>query len=159
MKQMVNLNFRWFMQTLLDRKDRMSMYHGLEIRVPFCDYRIAEYLYSVPWEYKDYHGREKGLLRYAMEGILPNEILYRKKSPYPKTHDPKYLQLVSAALRQVIGRKDAPIFALVPKEKLQQLLDMDFAWPWYGQLMSRPQTIAYMLQINFWLKHYHISVS
>jgi asparagine synthase (glutamine-hydrolysing) len=69
------------------------------------------------------------------------------------------LQLVSAALRQVIGRNDAPIFALVPKEKLQQLLDMDFAWPWYGQLMSRPQTIAYMLQINFWLKHYHISVS
>lgn len=156
MKQMVNLNFRWFMQTLLDRKDRMSMYNGLEVRVPFCDYRIAEYLYTVPWEYKDHQGREKGLLRYAMEGILPDTILYRKKSPYPKTHDPKYLQLVSDALRRVIETKDAPIFALVPKQRLNALLHEDFPWPWYGQLMRRPQTIAYMLQINFWLKHYGI---
>ena len=158
MKQMVNLNFRWFMQTLLDRKDRMSMYHGLEVRVPFCDYRIAEYLYCVPWKFKDYQGREKGLLRYAMEGILPQEILYRRKSPYPKTHDPMYLRLVSNELGQILGRNDAPIFALVPKDKLQQLLDMDFSWPWYGQLMARPQTIAYMLQINFWLEHYHITL-
>ena len=76
MKEMVNLNFRWFMQTLLDRKDRMSMYHGLEVRVPFCDYRIAEYLYGVPWEMKDYQGREKGLLRHAMAGLLPQKVLY-----------------------------------------------------------------------------------
>ncbi len=158
MKQMVNLNFRWFMQTLLDRKDRMSMYHGLEVRVPFCDYRIAEYLYTVPWEFKDYQGREKGLLRYAMQGILPDAVLYRKKSPFPKTHDPKYLSLVSDALRSVLAENDSPIFALVPRQKLTQLLDMDFAWPWYGQLMRRPQTIAYMLQINFWLKHYAISL-
>ena len=156
MKQMVNLNFRWFMQTLLDRKDRMSMFHGLEVRVPFCDYRIAEYLYTVPWEYKDYQGREKGLLRHAMEGILPKSILYRKKSPYPKTHDPRYLQLVSEAMRSVLETGDAPIFALVPREKLRALLDEDFPWPWYGQLMRRPQTIAYMLQINFWMKHYRI---
>ncbi len=158
MKQMVNLNFRWFMQTLLDRKDRMSMYHGLEVRVPFCDYRIAQYMYGVPWEFKDYQGREKGLLRCAMEGILPDAVLYRKKSPFPKTHDPKYLTLVSDALRQVVCAADAPIFALVPREKLVALLDMDFVWPWYGQLMRRPQTIAYMLQINFWLKHYAISL-
>lgn len=84
MKEMVNLNFRWFMQTLLDRKDRMSMWSGLEVRVPFCDYRIAEYLYSVPWELKDYEGYEKGLLRRAMEDYLPHEVLWRKKSPYPK---------------------------------------------------------------------------
>ncbi|MBQ1273048.1 MAG: asparagine synthetase B, partial [Clostridia bacterium] len=82
MKEMVNLNQRWFMQTLLDRKDRMSMYHGLEVRVPFCDYRIAEYLYGVPWEFKDYQGREKGLLRYAMADYLPDDVLNRKKSPY-----------------------------------------------------------------------------
>ena len=74
MKQMVNLNFRWFMQTLLDRKDRMSMYHSLEVRVPFCDYRIAEYLYGVPWEFKDYQGQEKGLLRRAVEGLLPEHL-------------------------------------------------------------------------------------
>ncbi len=158
MKQMVDLNFRWFMQTLLDRKDRMSMYHGLEVRVPFCDYRIAEYLYGVPWEYKDYRGREKGLLRAAMEGILPQQVLYRRKSPYPKTHDPAYEQLVCAQLRRVIDAADSPIFALVPAEKLRELLDMELSWPWYGQLMRRPQTIAYMLQLNVWLKHYAISV-
>jgi asparagine synthetase B (glutamine-hydrolysing) len=75
MKEMVNLNFRWFMQTLLDRKDRMSMYSGLEVRVPFCDYRIAEYLYGVPWEFKDYQGKEKGLLRTAMADLLPQECV------------------------------------------------------------------------------------
>ena len=156
MKEMVNLNQRWFMQTLLDRKDRMSMYHGLEVRVPFCDYRIAEYMYGVPWEFKDYQGREKGLLRYAMKEYLPNEILYRKKSPYPKTYDPHYLQLVSDQLQALLSQKDAPIFQLVNKNALENLLSAEYTWPWYGQLMRVPQTIAYMLQINFWLQHYQV---
>ncbi len=158
MKELVNLNFRWFMQTLLDRNDRMSMHSGLEVRVPFCDYRIAEYLYSVPWEFKDYRGREKGLLRYAMQGVLPDAVLQRKKSPYPKTHDPNYLQLVSEKLRQLLQQKDAPIYQLVSRQALDALLHQDFPWPWYGQLMRRPQTIVYMLQINFWLEHYSVRI-
>lgn len=158
MKEMVNLNQLWFMQTLLDRKDRMSMACGLEVRVPFCDYRIAEYLYGVPWEYKDYNNKEKGLLRYAMEGILPDEVLWRKKSPYPKTYDPQYLDAVSAMLRALLERKDAPIYALVNKQALAELLNTEFTWPWYGQLMKLPQTIAYFLQINFWLVHYQIQI-
>ncbi|MBE6942718.1 MAG: asparagine synthase (glutamine-hydrolyzing) [Ruminococcaceae bacterium] len=157
MKEMVNLNHHWFMQTLLDRKDRMSMYCGLEVRVPFCDYRIAEYMYAVPWSYKDRAGYEKGLLRHAMQGILPDEILWRKKSPYPKTHDPKYEELVSAMLREVLTDPSAPIFQIVERKALEQLLTAEFTWPWYGQLMKKPQTIAYMLQLNFWLRHYHIS--
>ena len=158
MKEMVNLNYKWFMQTLLDRKDRMSMYHGLEVRVPFCDYRIAEYLYSVPWAFKDYEGREKGLLRYAMRGYLPDSVLYRKKSPYPKTFDPGYLKIVSEMLRDVISKRDEPIHQIVDKTALQNLLTAEFKWPWYGQLMRIPQTIAYMLQINIWLKTYHIEL-
>ncbi len=158
MKEMVNLNQRWFMQTLLDRKDRMSMYSGLEVRVPFCDYRIAEYLYGVPWAFKDYQGREKGLLRHAMAEYLPNSVLHRKKSPYPKTHDPRYLQMVSQKLRVILQNPQAPIFQIVRKEALENLLTQEFKWPWYGQLMKLPQTIAYMLQINFWLEHYNISV-
>lgn len=158
MKEMVNLNQVWFMQTLLDRKDRMSMACGLEVRVPFCDYRIAEYLYGVPWEYKDYNNKEKGLLRYAMEDILPDEVLWRKKSPYPKTYDPQYLQAVSAMLEELLATNDAPIYALVNKQSLEQLLHMEFTWPWYGQLMKLPQTIAYFLQINFWLEHYKIQI-
>jgi len=158
MKQMVNLNHRWFMQTLLDRKDRMSMYSGLEVRVPFCDYRIAEYLYGVPWEFKDYQGKEKGLLRYAMEGVLPEEVLWRKKSPYPKTFDPQYLQLVSSRLEALLAQKDAPLFALVDREAARQLLTAEYAWPWYGQLMKVPQTICYLLQIDTWLRQYHVDL-
>ena len=153
MKEMVNLNFRWFMQTLLDRKDRMSMYSGLEVRVPFCDWRIAEYLYAVPWAYKDHQGREKGLLRYAMAGLLPKEILLRKKSPYPKTWDPRYTELVSAKLRELLEEKDAPIFHLVRREALEELLNREPVQPWYGQLMTGPQTIAYMLQVDMCLKN------
>lgn len=158
MKEMVVLNYRWFMQTLLERKDRMSMYHGLEVRVPFCDYRIAEYMYGVPWEYKDYQGREKGLLRKAMEGVLPEQVLYRKKSPYPKTYDPLYMQIVSEKLKEVISDKNAPILEIVDRAALEKLLHSEFEWPWYGQLMKVPQTIAYMLQISYWLEKYKISL-
>jgi len=156
-KEMVNLNFRWFMQTLLDRKDRMSMYHALEVRVPFCDYRIAEYLYGVPWEFKDHQGREKGLLRYAMEGLLPPEVLYRKKSPYPKTFDPRYEAMVNQRLQNLL-QQDAPLWQLVKKQEVVKLLEGEAIWPWYGQLMRRPQTIAYLLQIDFWLRYYHVEI-
>lgn len=155
MKEMVNLNFRWFMQTLLDRKDRMSMYHGLEVRVPFCDYRIAEYLYGVPWEFKDYQGREKGLLRRAVEGLLPEQVLYRKKSPYPKTFDPRYAELISHRMQELL-EKDAPLWQLVSKEAVKTFLHTDSPWPWYGQLMRKPQTMAYFLQLDFWLRHYRV---
>ena len=158
MKEMMNLNFRWFMQTLLDRKDRMSMYHSLEVRVPFCDHRIAEYLYGVPWEYKDYQGQEKGLLRYAMRGLLPDSVLWRKKSPYPKTHDPKYANLVAERLKDLLEQKDAPLFALVDANAVKLLFTKEYVWPWYGQLMGKPQTMAYFLQIDFWLREYGINL-
>ena len=156
MKEMVNLNFRWFMQTLLDRKDRMSMYSGLEVRVPFCDWRVAEYLYAVPWEFKDHRGKEKGLLRTAMEGLLPDEVLWRKKSPYPKTWDPRYMELVRGRLKILLEDKNAPIFYLVRREEAAKLLTEKGAWPWYGQLMREPQTISYFLQLDFWLRHYGV---
>lgn len=158
MKEMVNLNFRWFMQTLLDRKDRMSMYHSLEVRVPFCDYRIAEYLYGVPWEYKDYQGQEKGLLRHAVEGLLPDAVLHRKKSPYPKTFDPRYEQIMAARLEALLNDGSAPLWQLVNAEAVKQMLSSETQWPWYGQLMRRPQTMAYLCQIDFWLRHYKVEL-
>lgn len=158
MKEMVNLNFRWFMQTLLDRKDRMSMYCSLEVRVPFCDYRIAEYLYGIPWMYKDLGGQEKGLLRRAVEGLLPQKVLHRKKSPYPKTHDPRYEALVSQRLEALMQQKDAPIFQIIQRSGMQSYLNGNSPWPWYGQLMRRPQTMAYLLQLDFWLRHYHVEI-
>lgn len=158
MKEMMKLNLDWFMQTLLDRKDRMSMYNALEVRVPFCDYRIAEYLYSVPWEYKDYKSYEKGLLREACKGILPDEVLWRKKSPYPKTHNPEYLEIVSKMLKEIIENRSSPILSFIKKEELEKLLNTSKAEPWYGQLMTTPQTIAYFIQINYWLKKYNITI-
>lgn len=156
MKEMVNLNFAYFMQTLLDRKDRMSMYCSLEVRVPFCDYRIAEYLYSVPWEFKDYQGKEKGLLRQAVAGLLPKEILERKKSPYPKTFDPRYEQLMEKRLNTLMEDSTAPVWHLLSREEVKRMLLSPTQWPWYGQLMRRPQTMAYLCQIDFWLRHNHV---
>ena len=157
MKEMVNLNFRWFMQTLLDRKDRMSMYHSLEVRVPFCDYRIAEYLYGVPWEYKDNQGREKGLLRQAVSGLIPEEVRCRRKSPYPKTFDPRYEDRISRRL-EVLLNEDGPLWHLLDRENVKKMLTAETQWPWYGQLMRRPQTMAYFLQMDFWLRAYHVEL-
>jgi len=158
MKEMVNLNQRWFMQTLLDRKDRMSMFHGLEVRVPFCDYRIAEYMYGVPWEMKDMNGQEKGILRHAMADYLPEEIRTRKKSPYPKTFDPRYTEMVTIRLKRLLQEKDAPLLQIIDRKALEKLMVSEYTWPWYGQLMKVPQTIAYMLQINYWLTEYKIQI-
>ena len=157
-KEMVNLNFRWFMQTLLDRKDRMSMYSGLEVRVPFCDHRIAEYLYRVPWAMKDHGGYEKGLLRRAMTGRLPETILWRKKSPYPKTHDPRYLELMQRRLDRLLSDRNAPIWSLIRPEEAKRIASTQMDWPWYGQLMGNPQTIAYFCQIDHWLRRYDVDI-
>ena len=132
------------------------MFSSLEVRVPFCDYRIVEYLYSVPWEMKDYKNYEKGLLRYAMRDWLPEEVLWRKKSPYPKTHNPGYFKAVSEMLSDVIEDRAQPIHEFIKKEKLRELLASDVSEPWYGQLMTTPQTIAYFLQFNYWLKKYNV---
>ena len=158
MKQMMNLNISWFMQTLLDRKDRMSMYHGLEVRVPFCDHRIAEYMYGVPWAYKEYQGREKGLLRLAMGSYLPEEIRTRKKSPYPKTYDPDYENRIKEMLMAVLADPTSPLLQIISAENLIGLLQKDSPWPWYGQLMRKPQTMAYFLQVNYWMKEYQIEI-
>ncbi len=158
MKEMMRLNIDWFMQTLLDRKDRMSMYSGLEVRVPFCDHRIVEYLYTVPWEIKEHMGREKGILREAMKDYLPDEVLYRKKSPYPKTHNPSYRAAVSERLSQLLSKKDARIFDIVKREAIEKLLTDDTLTPWYGQLMTTPQTMAYMLQLEHFLNVYNVQI-
>ena len=157
MREMTELNFHWFMQNLLDRKDRMSMFSGLEVRVPFCDYRIAEYMYNVRWEYKDYKGREKGLLREAMSEWLPEQVLWRKKSPYPKTHNPAFLDAVTERLRAILA-EDTPLTELVRREELERLLLHEERVQWYGQLMNLPQTIAFFVQLDYWLKRYDIKL-
>ncbi len=151
------LTLNWFMQTLLERSDRMAMYNGVELRVPFCDYRLAEYVWNIPWEWKALKGREKGLLRYICKDFLPSEIVDRKKSPYPKTHNPTYLAKVKEMLTNIMKDKNAPINNLLNRQYILEILETDgkaFTRPWFGQLMVGPQLIAYLCQVNMWLERY-----
>jgi asparagine synthase (glutamine-hydrolysing) len=159
-REIAYLNLKWFMVTLLDRMDRCSMYSGLEARVPFADHRIVEYIWNVPWEMKCPNGVVKGLLRDAGKGLLPDEILYRRKSPYPKTYHPDYEKLLGDRLLEVLSDPNAPIHPLVDVKKIKAFLNSpsDYGKPWYGQLMAGPQLIAYLLQVNYWLEKYHIQL-
>ena len=151
------LTINWFMQTLIDRADRMSMHSGLELRVPFCDYRLAGYMWNVPWEMKAYKGREKGLLRHVVKDLLPKEIVERKKSPYPKTHNPSYLKAVKEMLTEIMKDTNAPINNLLNRNYILDILQTDgkaFTRPWFGQLMTGPQLMAYLCQVNMWLEMY-----
>ncbi len=156
-RRMFMLNFYWFMQTLLDRKDRCSMAHGLEVRVPFCDHRIAEYAYNIPWEMKTFGGREKGLVRKISEEFLPYDVVWRKKSPYPKTHNPTYSKLVFERFRKLSLEKDFRLTELLDREKIRELIETEgksFSENWYGQLMCTPQMFAYLIQLELWLRKY-----
>ena len=156
-RQITYLTINWFMQTLLSRTDRMGMYNGFELRVPFCDYRLAEYVWNIPWEMKALNGREKGLLRHIMRNELPREIIDRKKSPYPKTWNPTYLNKVKGMLQEIMNNENAPITSLLNKEDILEILNTDgksFTRPWFGQLMTGPQLMAYLCQVNMWLETY-----
>ena len=156
-RKITYLTMNWFMQTLLDRSDRTSMYNGLELLVPFCDYRLVQYLWNIPWEIKALNGREKGLLRYVVKDLLPSEIVDRKKSPYPKTHNPTYLKKVKEMLTNIMNKKDAPINTLLNRNYILDILETDgkaFSRPWFGQLMTGPQLMAYLCQVNMWLEMY-----
>ena len=142
-RKISHLTLNWFMQTLLDRSDRMAMYNGFELRVPFCDYRLAQYVWNIPWEMKALNGREKGLLRYICKDFLPDEIVNRKKSPYPKTHNPTYLSKVKSMLTTIMKDNNAPINNILNRDYILEILNTDgsaFSRPWFGQLMTRSST-------------------
>lgn len=157
-REIAYLNLKWFMQTLLDRMDRTSMHAGLEARVPFADYRIIEYVWNVPWDIKNRDGVVKALLRISGEQHLPYEVLYRRKSPYPKTYDPEYENLLRTKITEVLSDTAAPLRTLVDPVKVQEFIKCpsDYGRPFYGQLMAGPQLLAYLLQVNYWLEHYRI---
>lgn len=154
------LNIRWFMMTLLNRMDRASMYSGLEARVPFADHRILDYVYSIPWEFKCHEGQTKSLLVEAGKPFLPDSVLYRKKSPYPKTYDPAYETLLADRLREMAYQTNSPLAGILDKKKLEHFLatPSDYGKPWYGQLMAGPQMLAYFLQVGYWIETYSISL-
>ncbi|MFC0212647.1 asparagine synthase (glutamine-hydrolyzing) [Paenibacillus chartarius] len=161
MREMSYLNITRFMPTLLDRKDRMSMAVGLEVRVPFCDHRLVEYVWNVPWEIKTAGDREKGILRRALKGILPDDVLTRKKSPYPKTHNPAYAAAVRQWVLEILDDSASPLHQFIDVPKIRSLAestDETFNLPWFGQLMNGPQMFAYLGQVDHWLRTYKVSI-
>jgi asparagine synthase (glutamine-hydrolysing) len=161
MRELFYLNLTRWMPTLLDRKDRMSMATGLELRVPFCDHRLVEYVWNVPWEYKNYDEREKGLLRLALRGLLPEDVLWRKKSPYPKTHNPNYIAILRRMTLALLADASSPVRPFINEayvETLAQSMTREMNIPWFGQLMNAPQMLAYLLQVDYWLREYKVEV-
>lgn len=155
------LNMIWFMPALLDRKDRMSMGASLEVRVPFADHRIVSYAWNIPWNMKNLNGREKGLLREAFKGYLPDEIIERKKSPYPKTYHPLYTKLVIQWLKEILQDQSSILYELFCAEQLKRLVateGKEFQLPFFGQLMTGPQFLAYLCQLDYWSKLYHVEI-
>jgi asparagine synthase (glutamine-hydrolysing) len=160
MREMSYLNITRFMPTLLDRKDRMSMRVGLEVRVPFCDHRLIEYVWNIPWDIKTAGEREKGILRRALAGILPEDVLQRKKSPYPKTHNPNYMEAMRTRMLEILDDPASPLLPFIDVGKVRALAagNPDVQVPWFGQLMAGPQLFAYLYQIDYWLRKYNIRV-
>ncbi|QNO14582.1 asparagine synthase (glutamine-hydrolyzing) [Alkalicella caledoniensis] len=161
LREIFYLNLKWFMVTLLNRKDRMTMANSLEVRVPFADYRLVEYCFNIPNAMKFTDNREKGLLRRALKGILPNEIVDRKKSPYPKTFHPEYTKLVQKWMGTILADSSSPILQLIDFNQVQELVKTggkSFEKPWYGQLMTGPQLIAYLIQIDLWMREYKVTL-
>lgn len=160
-REMFHLNLTRWMPTLLDRKDRMSMAVGLEVRVPFCDHRLVEYMWNVPWAMKTYGEREKGILRQALHGVLPDDVLMRRKSPYPKTHNPSYLNTVRDQALAILTDSTSPILPFINKKAVTEFASLDLAsvhMPWFGQLMNVPQFFAYLVQIDTWMREYKVEV-
>jgi len=159
-REIAYLNIQWFMQTLLTRMDRASMYSGLEARVPFADHRIIEYVWNVPWEMKCSKGIVKNLLREGFRGLLPKELLNRKKSPYPKTYNPNYTKILRERLLAIINDVSSPILYLLDKEKARKfaLSPQALDKPWFGQLMAGPQLMAYLIQVDYWMRKYEVCI-
>src|SRR5581483_10068720 len=120
MRRMSHLHLTRFVRALLDRKDRMSMAVGLEVRVPFCDHRLVEYVYNAPWALKSFDGREKSLLREAAADVLPGSVYERVKSPYPSTQDPQYARALQEQAKDLLAQPAHPVFDLVDRDRLRR---------------------------------------
>ncbi len=159
-REIAYLNLNWFMYSLGERSERIGCKNGLNIQMPFADYKLIEYVFNIPWEFKAHGGREKGLLRKCFTKDLPEEIVLRKKSPYPKTHNPIFEEIIKEQLKEVLSCSDRRIFSIIDKDSIISLMNekSDYAKPWFGQLMALPQLYAYLIQLDCWLEKYDINL-
>ena len=157
--QMNYLNLKYFMTTLLHRKDFMTMGSSLEVRVPFADKRIVEYCYNLPYEQKAHNSVEKQILRDAMKEYLPDEIYRRKKSPYPKSQAKSWHNLIRGEVIKILN-SDTPLAKIFDIGRLKEIAasDKELDVPWFGQLMRYDAFMAFIYQIHYWLNEYNIEV-
>jgi asparagine synthase (glutamine-hydrolysing) len=152
MREVCYLHLTRFVQILLDRKDRMSMASGLEVRVPFCDHRLVQYVFNTPWALKTFDGREKSLLRAATRDVLPSSIVERVKSPYPSTQDPNYEKAVRGDLADLLADQSAPVRRLIAPDKIRAAIDAPSESATSLEV-DRAQ-MENVLQMNSWMERY-----
>lgn len=154
------LTYRWFLPVLLERQDKMVRLSEFRIRAPFCNFKLMKYVYNIPWKYRVHGDMEKGLLRYAFKDLLPEEVAYRKKSPYPKTYNPAYTELIIDELLEIISDQNSPLLDIIDRDNVLKLTKIgnESTQPWFGQLMKGPQVMAFLIQVNNWLKEYKIEI-
>ncbi|AUG78930.1 Asparagine synthetase [Kitasatospora sp. MMS16-BH015] len=145
---------RW-LPMLLDRSDRLSMAHGLELRLPYADHRLVEYLYNTPWSFKTFDGQEKSLLRAVARDLLPASVLERKKSPWPVTQDPAYTRMLHAELAALIADGTAPILPYLDLDAVRRTL----AEPGEAHDWPSRMHLEMALQFNAWLTHYDVELA
>lgn len=108
---------------------------------------------------KTWEGREKGILRRALQGILPDDILFRKKSPYPKTHNPSYQAAVRERVLQILDDRTSPMLPLINTCAVRAIAKLEedaFDRPWFGQLMTGSQFFGFLIQLDAWLRQYNV---
>ncbi len=159
---MTYLNITRFLVTLLERKDRMSMATGLEIRVPFCDHTLVDYVFNIPFAMKFQQDTPKQVLRDAVRDLLPESIVKRRKTPYPSPHHPHYSEELAKNFEQLLHEDTSPLLPLLDPTYAKQRLDESREHkehdPWFGQIMGTAQMFDYLLQIDAWLRHYRITI-
>ncbi|MFI7235232.1 asparagine synthase (glutamine-hydrolyzing) [Streptomyces cyaneofuscatus] len=157
MRELTFLNLTRWENFLLDRKDRISMAASLEVRVPFTDHRLVEYVYNTPWAMKSFDGREKSLLRAAMRGLLPDSVLDRKKNPYPSTQDLTY-ELELRKRVEAIITEGAPVLDLVGEADIRRLLDRPEGSYAVGGPWSARAVLERLVEFNTWVSDYDVRV-
>ncbi|MBO5477554.1 MAG: asparagine synthase (glutamine-hydrolyzing) [Clostridia bacterium] len=165
-KELNYLTIKYFMNTLIERTDRMSMRTSLEVRVPYADHRIFEYVYNVDAKLKlglrnGDNVVEKYILKQAFKNDIPTDITNRKKSPFPKTYSKEYLKLLEEKLTQIIDEPTSRIHEIINVDYVRNLIAThgeELTENLFGQLMTYPQTLAFLIQIDYWLTAYNVQI-
>jgi asparagine synthase (glutamine-hydrolysing) len=151
MREVCYLHLTRWLVGLLDRKDRMSMASGLEVRVPFCDHRLVEYVFNTSWAFKTFDGREKSLLRAAVADLVPGPILKRVKSPYPATQNVAYERALRGTIGQIAEQRKAPVAPLLDRVAVKEITTTPA--PETTSTVTR-LALETALDLNVWLEAY-----